>query len=52
MICLSVRLRHVIRELKQRRFQSGAGSGLFFFFFFAFFGSGFAQIFGKLSLKA
>ena len=32
MICLSVRLRHVIRELKQRRFQSGAGSGLFFFF--------------------
>lgn len=51
MICLSVRLRHVIRELKQRRFQSGAGSGLFFFFF-AFFGSGFAQIFGKLSLKA
>ena len=50
MICLSVRLRHVIRELKQRRFQSGAGSGLFFFF--AFFGSGFAQIFGKLSLKA
>ena len=43
-ICLNVRLRDVIQELKQRRFLSGAHQPEVVFF--AFFGSGFAQIFG------
>ena len=47
-ICLSVRLRDVIQELKQRRFLSGAHQPEVVFF--AFFGSGFAQILCKLSL--
>ena len=46
MICLSVRLRDVIQELKQRRFLSGAHQPEVVFF--AFFGSGFAQIFAQI----
>ena len=46
MICLSVRLRDVIQELKQRRFLTGAHQpGVVFF---AFFGSAFAQIFAQI----
>ena len=45
-ICLSVRLRDVIQELKQRRFLSGAHQPEVVFF--AFFGSGFAQIFAQI----
>ena len=45
-ICLSVRLRDVIQELKRRRFLSGTHQPEVVFF--AFFGSGFAQIFGQI----
>lgn len=45
-ICLSVRLRDVIQELKQRRFLSGAHQPEVVFF--AFFGSGFAHIFAQI----
>ena len=45
-ICLNVRLRDVIQELKQRRFLSGAHQPEVVFF--AFFGSGFAQIFAQI----
>ena len=46
MICLSVRLRDVIQELKKRRFLSGAHQPEVVFF--AFFGGGCAQIFAQI----
>lgn len=48
-ICLSVRLRDVIQELKQRRFLSGAHQPEVVSF--AFFGSGFAHFGGNCLYK-